>query len=295
MKRRLVFTLGLALVTVLPVIGEAQAARKVSAPVPAVNAAAPCTTQPPALLSAGAAPRARMRISLAANANRSGKQLDVERVHAQTYGPDGSMVPRESTRRLQGAYATGKPANGRLPVRLRLSVPGTSSRTASKLSEMRLVGFVDALNGGMLTAVSGGGNNEQLNDHLPREAIGIGASWRVVNCDRIDSTPARETRTYTLRSVTHGVVVASFRDIVEIDPAHVDLGSDTTAAGVVHYKLMSLSGTATGTMRLPLANALAGLWSTRTTARVVFSATPAHAKGIAIRTNIVDEETVKPG
>lgn len=291
MKRSLV-AFGLATAIVLPVIGEAQAASEVAAP-PAPAGAKACVTQPPMLLDPGAAPHARLRISLAANANRSGTQFNTEHVRAKTVGPDGAIVPRESTQQLEGVYTTGRPAHGRLPVKLRLSIPGATGKAAAKLRGMRFVGFMDALNGGLLKAVDAGAN-QMLNDHLPREPIGIGASWRVVNCDRIDSTPARETRTYTLESTAHGVVVASYRDIVQIDPARVDLGSDTTAAGVVHYRLVSLRGTATGTMRLPLANALGGLWSTRTTAQVVFDAIPAHAARIAIHTSLVDDQTVSP-
>jgi hypothetical protein len=292
MKRSLV-ALGLATAIVLPVIGEAQAASEVAAPPAPASAKAPCTTQPPVLLDPGAAPHARLRISLAANANRSGTQFNTEHVRAKTVGPDGSIVPRESTQQLKGVYTTGRPAHGHLPVKLRLSIPGATGKAAAKLRGMRFVGFMDALNGGTLKAVDAGAN-QLLNDHLPREPIGIGASWRVVNCDQIDSTPARETRTYTLESTAHGVVVASYRDVVQIDPARVDLGSDTTAAGVVHYRLVSLRGTATGTMRLPLANALGGLWSTRTTAQVVFDAIPAHAAHIAIHTSLVDDQTVSP-
>jgi hypothetical protein len=273
------------------VVAEAQAAGKVAAP-PA-NGKAACATQPPVLLDPGALPHTRLRISLAANANRSGTQFNTEHVQAKTVGPDGSIVPRESTQQLKGVYTTGRPAHGHLPVRLRLSIPGANGTAAAKLRAMRFVGFMDALNGGVLTSVDAGAN-QPLNDHLPPEPIGIGASWRVVNCDQIDSTPARETRTYTLRSTAHGVVVASYRDVVEIDPARVDLGSDKTAAGVVHYRLVSLRGTATGTMRLPLANALGGLWSTRTTAQVVFDAIPAHAARVAIRTSLVDDQTVSP-
>jgi hypothetical protein len=292
MKRRLV-AFGLATAIVLPAAtGGAQAARKVGSPLPPATGNTACKTQPPVLLAVGARPRSALRLSLAANANRSGTQFDTERVHATTFAPDGSTVPRDSTEQRKGVYTTGRPAHGHLPVTLRLSIPGATGK-ASKLNELRLVGFLDALNGGSLKAVNAG-RNALLNDHLPNEPIGIGASWRVVNCDQVDSTPARETRTYTLRSVAHGVVIASYRDVVEIDPAHVDLGSDTTAAGVVHYRLVSLRGTATGTMHLPLANALAGTWSTKTTAKVVFNATPANAASIAIHTSFVDNETVGP-
>jgi hypothetical protein len=283
MKRPLV-ALGLATAIVIPAAtGDAQAARQV----PPIGATA-CKPQPPVVLGVGAKPRAALRISLAANAHRSGTQFDTERVHATTFAPDGSIVPRDSRQQRKGVYTTGSPAHGHLPVTLRLSVPGVAPSNG-----LHLVGFLDALNGGLLKRVDAR-DNAPLNDHLPREPIGIGASWRVVNCDQIDSTPARETRTYTLRSVAHGVVTASYRDVVEMDPAHLDLGSDTTAAGVVRYRLISLRGSATGTMRLPLSNALGGTWSTRTTASVVFNATPAHAQSIAIHTSFVDDETVGP-
>ena len=197
MKRSLV-AFGLATAIVLPVIGEAQAASEVAAP-PAPAGAKACVTQPPMLLDPGAAPHARLRVRLAANANRSGTQFNTEHVRAKTVGPDGAIVPRESTQQLEGVYTTGRPAHGRLPVKLRLSIPGATGKAAAKLQGMHFVGFMDALNGGLLKAVDAGAN-QMLNDHLPREPIGIGTSWRVVNCDRINSTPARETRTYTLES-----------------------------------------------------------------------------------------------
>jgi hypothetical protein len=102
------------------------------------------------------------------------------------------------------------------------------------------------------------------------EAVGVGAVWRIVNCDPVDGAAAREVRTYTVRSVARGIVVLSFRDVISIDPARRDLGRQKIGTETVQLTLDRLSGTATGSYRIPLANALRSSSTTVTKAEFAF-------------------------
>jgi hypothetical protein len=300
---RLAPALGLALLTALTV-GEASAAETVAFP-PAATA---CVTHGPVLLGRGAAPRRAIRLQLETEAHRSWTQVVLTRVHARTLSTSGKWIANDSRTQFLGAFTSGAPAHGRMPIVLHLRIPGASKTISRNLQRVRISGFVDTLNGGvtrttlkpggtraadaaLLANVSGTGG--VANDHLPRQALGIGASWRVVNCDAIDDTPARETRTYTLRSVDHGVMVASYSDVVTLDPAHVDLGTSASAGGVVHLHLVAVQGTATGTVRLPLAHFVAEQQRTTTSLKVVFRVSPATGKSILVHTTIVDHELVQ--
>jgi hypothetical protein len=291
-------TIGAALLA-----GQADAARTVTFPSPASS----CTTRPPRVLTAGASPRRPLRLELRGDARRTATQLMLDQVHARTLSPDGKWLPHDSETRVVGVYTTGRPVAGRLPLTSRVRMPGASKAFATRLARVRMHGFVDTLDGGvtrttllpghrtaadakMLATLQGDDGVE--NDHLPRQPIGIGATWRVVKCDPIDDTPARETRTYTLRSVAGGVLQASFRDVVTLDPAHVDLGSGTTKAGLLHFRLVSLSGSASGTLRLPLSDFIAEQVRSTTALHVVFKASAAGGKSTLIHTEIVDRQTV---
>jgi hypothetical protein len=285
-------------------VGEASAAGKVAFP-PSATA---CATHAPVLLDRGSAPRKTIRLRLATEAHRSWTQVDLTRVHARTLSPSGKWIANDTKTQFLGSFTSGTPAHGHLPIVMHVRIPGAPTTVSRNLQRVRISGFVDSLNGGVTRAslAPGGtragdaallsslnGTGGVTNDHLPEEALGIGASWRVVNCDAIDDTPARETRTYTLRSVDHGVMVASYRDVVTLDPAHVDLGTSPSAAGVVHLHLVDLQGTATGTVRLPLAHFVAEQQATTTSLKVVFRVSPATGKSVLVHTTIVDHELVQ--
>jgi hypothetical protein len=293
--RRLIVLGTVVLLVSSAATGVTQAARKVAFP----DVAATCKPAPPVLLRPGSEPRVPLRLDLAATAHRTAAVVDTERVHATVTGPSGiPTTPTDTTQTFRIAILPGRPAHGRLPVTIHMSVPGASAKQAAALRRLRTVGYVDTLNGGrtktgLATGATASDDGPQT-DHLPRQAVGIGASWRVVNCDELNSTPARETRTYTLRSITHGVVVASYRDVIGMDPAHIDLGSAKLASGTAHFKLLSLDGTATGSFRLPLANGFAQRSNTTSHVEVVFLATSSGATGVKIRTSFVSRESTTP-
>jgi hypothetical protein len=296
MTRRLVILGGALLVAVAAVPGATQAARKVAFP----TVATACKPLEPVVLGTGAAPRVPLRLDLAKTASHAGALLDTERVQATVVGPDGVAThPTDTKQVYRIVFSAGRPEHGRLPVSERMTMPGSSSQQAAAVRRLRTIGYVDELNGGR-TKTGLASNAASLRDdgpqtdHLPAQPLGVGATWRVVNCDALDSTPARESRTYTLRSIANGVVLATYRDVVTIDPSHVDLGSIKLATGTAHFKLLRLDGTATGSFRLPLANGFAQRNSTTTRVREVFVATSDTAKTVEIHTSFVSHETIAP-
>ena len=96
---------------------------------------------------------------------------------------------------------------------------------------------------------------------------------------------------YTLRSIRHGVVVASFREKIGLDPAHVDLGKTRFGNELVGVRLLSLRGTATGTERLPLGDALAAQDSKMTKIAVVVRFARVHAADIRFEQHLVLQRT----
>jgi hypothetical protein len=254
-------------------VGRSVAALGVPGPAPG-----PCHEKPPQLLSPGRSPRVPLRIDLATLASATAMAVSTEETRAETRLADGSLRPSDTTAKARVEIRTGRPRNGRLPLteHFTLSYVGVSAPAQT----VDLSGYSDALDGGVFSAK--GGASVTLTDRLPREPIGVGATWRVVNCDEIGATHARETRTYTLRSVAHRVVVATYRDVVEIDPANVALGSLNVAGTTVHLKLLQLHGTATGTWRLPLEN---GFGESRTT--VTRMQTVARGTGSKIPTALI--------
>jgi hypothetical protein len=302
---RVVIQLGLALALVPALtVGAAGASSSIAYP----PVAAACDTRAPVLLDPGNGPRTRVRLRLGAEAHRSWTQVIRTRVHARTLSADGRWIPNDSQTQFRGRFTSGAPAHGHLPILMHVTIPGASRTVEQGLDRVRISGFVDTLNGGVTrtTLAPGGtravnaallasmdGSDGVANDHLPRQALGIGARWRVVDCDPIDDTPARETRTYTLRSLAHGVLRASYRDVVTLDPAHVDLGTSSSAAGIVHLRLVDLHGSATGTLRLPLARFMAEQQRSKTSLRVVFRVSRASGKSVLVHTTIVDRESIQ--
>ena len=108
------------------------------------------------------------------------------------------------------------------------------------------------------------------------------------------SSPAKETRTYTLRSVTNGVVEMTFRDVVTIDPAHLDLGSQKDGGQVVHFKLVTVRGSATGSRSVRLARGAATTEQSVTRVAVTFRATSASGSSMLIHLSVVDTDRSIP-
>ena len=281
MRRSTLFTVaaGVALGVTGPNLAEA--AHRAVIPVPG---GAACKTRPPVLLTAGRAPRTRLRLDLATMAGRSQSVSDNESVASRTLLADGSWRPTSSLDTAAAVLSTGKLAAGRLPVRAKLRLSGSSYPTRPSVT---VTGYVDVLDGGVL-------GSQPVNDHFPREAVGTGATWRVVNCDDINQTPAKETRTYTLVSVSHGIARMSFRDVVAIDPAHLDVGSEKIGKQLVHFKLASLSGSATGTRSIPLERGIAESEHSVTRLQVTFHAVSASLPATLIHTTMVDTDSSLP-
>ena len=170
-----------------------------------------------------------------------------------------------------------------------VTLPGTAGAGSQTLTQN---GTIDARNGGAVAAK--GAAERTLPGTLPDEAVGVGASWRVVDCSQIDSVFVQVTRVYTSRSLRGGVVVASSRDLVTIDRAHLALGAQSVNGSQVDYRLLTLGGTATGTLRLPLADSLAQSSRTVTKLQFSFRAAGKTAQAAAIRTTLVDTRTDMP-
>ena len=113
-----------------------------------------------------------------------------------------------------------------------------------------------------------------------------------MKCDDINQTPAKEIRTYTLRSLSGGVAEMTYREIVSIDPAHLAIGSQKIGSEVVHFRLVSLSGTATGTTSIPLARGLAQTSRTVSRLKVTFSSLSPSSPRALIQTKVVDTDSV---
>ena len=299
--------LGLALASSLVLATSLSTAQAASTGyVAPVHGAAACRDHEPVLLGAGAEPRAQLRIDLDALANRSQRALETDRVYSTSRVDTSRWHSTHATSRTNVMYRTAAPVNGHVPVDVHFGARGSSAKQAAPLDRIHIVGFFDELNGGSLTTrVTGGSaksrallkaafssNDGPVTDHLPHQAIGVGASWRVVRCDAIQGTPAMESRVYTLRSVHKGVVVASFRETIGLDPAHVDLGKTRLGTETVGVRLLRLHGTTTGSERLPLGNALAEQDSRTTKLSVIVRLARVHAADLRVETNVVLQRTI---
>jgi hypothetical protein len=304
---RILVTLGLLAAIVVPAVSAESPA--VAALVVPVQGNGHCKAQAPVLLRRGALPRTPLRLDLAGIANRSSALLDTERVHQRTLAKDGAWHASHGTASIAVIFEVGGVAQNRAHLTERFSVPGAAAKDAPPIARVRFTGFVDALNGGGLKlALRPGGTaaeNAALRaaykdaaandkDHLPLEAVGTGAAWRVIKCEAVDGIPARETRTYTLRSVAGGVAVMTYRDVVDRDLGHLELGSTEVAGVAMRVHLLSLHGTATGTMRLPLGHAFQLQQTTTTRFRLVMRASAPHTPTMKVHSTVVDEESVRP-
>jgi hypothetical protein len=281
MKRTLV-VLTLAGTTIgVAALGSAQAAQ---APVVPVRGGTACKTRPPVLLTAGRSPHAPLRFDLASMAGRSQSLVAIETADLRTRAPGGTWRPSTTANTLVVVLKAGQPANGRLPMTTRMRATGSSYPKPVKAT---VKGYTDLLGGGR----TAGGRDD---DHFPRESVGVGATWRVVNCDEVAGTPARETRTYPLRSVHDGTAQVTFRDVVSLDAAHLALGSETIGGEVVTLRLMSLRGTATGSSAIQFAGGFSQTSQSVTRLHVSLVARSPSTPKMVIRTEVVDTSSLLP-
>jgi hypothetical protein len=242
-----------------------------------------CTPRPPVLLSAGRSPRAPLRVDLARLAGRSLSGVDIETEESMTQVRGGPFRPSVATDIITVAFRTGNVRGGRVPVTATVHLSGNSFAKATAIT---FEGFADALDGGRSAG-------EAITDRFPREPVGVGATWRVVKCDAIGQTPAKEIRTYTLRSVAGGVVEETFRDVITIDPGNLDAGSQRNGDGVVvRLRVVSVQGTATGTKSSSLAGGL-DMEHTVSHLRVTVSAT-SHGSKVLYHRRTVNTQTAVP-
>jgi hypothetical protein len=242
-----------------------------------------CKQRPPVLLSAGRSPRAPLRIDLARLAGKSQSGVDIETEASMTQLAGGPFRPSITTDIITIALSTGRLAGGRVPLTARVGVSGNSYLRATALT---FKGFADTLDGGRIAG-------EAVTDRLPREPVGAGATWRVVNCDHIGQTPAKETRTYTLRSVGGGFADMAYRDVITIDPGDLDAGSQRDGDEVVKLRIVSVHGTATGTRSTSLARGLTDIEHSVSHLRVTVSAT-SHGSTVLYHKVIVDTDSTVP-
>lgn len=262
------------------------------APAPSAKQS-PCRTHGPVLLRSGAGPRQKLRVDLTMLAKRTTHQLELDQSTTRTKTANG-LAKVSTTQKLTGVVQTGAITGGRVHLSAHFHEKVTNSVNDRAPSDSFTVdGYIDALNGGTWGTVKGKGGTP-VNDHLPLPAVGAGASWRVVNCEAIDGTPAKETRTYVLHSVANGVVAASYTDDVEIDGAHVDLGTEKVNGTKVHVKLVALHGSAHGTMRLPLESGFQERMQTVTHLTASVQATTNGTPGPIVSTRVDDTVTQFP-
>jgi hypothetical protein len=267
-------------------IGIAQAARNDVVP---VGPPAACKTLPPKLLSPGRAPRAPLRLDLTGIAHHTQGGREVERFVTRAQSPDGKWHSTIVVRKISEAIRGGEIAHGQVAVvaKFRVSWPRTKTTPPAKGASFVIKGHTDSVSGGLLGGSAG-------NDRLPIEPVGVGATWRVVDCDSIDFAPAKEIRTYTLRSIAGGKLVASFRDVVSMDLGNREAGSQKVGDRVIHFVLDSLSGTATGTARMVLAHGLTAYATQVTRVRLKIHAVSANVASKPAVTLLVDTRTDAP-
>jgi hypothetical protein len=266
--------------------GVAGAARTDVVP---VHGGTGCTTQPPHLLTAGRAPLAPVRLDLSGMAHRSLSLVEVERFASRARLLDGKWHSTTVVRKIDDLVRGGAIAHGQvgLVAKIKVSFPATRTSAGGRGATFSTRGHTDALSGGLLGGTAG-------NDRLPVEAIGVGARWSVVLCDEVDETPAREARTYTVRSITRDRLVASFRDVLSLDPAHRDVGTQKIGSEVVHFRLDALHGSATGTNRVDLAHGLASSTTVVTRVQYSFHAVSPNVPATPVVTRVVDTRTDTP-
>jgi hypothetical protein len=262
-------------------LSQAEAAERAVAPVPI---AAACKRRPPVLLTTGRAPRAPLRFDLASMAGTSKTETYVATTSSKTLTSDGrTIATRKTTSKATATARAGTVAHGLLPTTTAIRVTGT---IYPKPVNATVKGSTDILGGGI-------NDGSPDTDHFPREAVGIGATWRVVNCNEIDQIPAKETRTYTLRAVHGGVADLTFTDIVAADPAHLDGGSSKQSGVTAHYKVVSISGSAAGKTSITFRDSLAETDHSVTRARVSLRVSASTGQKAVVHIEIVETEDLR--
>jgi hypothetical protein len=285
-KRALVAVVLAGSVAGLSTLGVAQASRRAVVP---VHGSTPCKPSPPHLLGAGRAPLAPLRLDITGIAHHSQKVHDVETFARSLKLLDGKWHSTTEVRKIEvlekgGGITRGKVA---LSTKNTVSYPATKTTAGGGGGTFTLKGLTDSLSGGFLGGTAG-------NDRFPVEAVGVGATWRVVTCDYVDNAAAKEIRTYTLRSVAHRIAVLTFRDVVSMDPTQRDLGTQKIGTETVHVKLDRLKGTASGTQRLPLAAVLRSTLTQVTKVEFTFHVVSKNVPATPLLVRLVDTRTDTP-
>ena len=215
--------------------------------------------------------------------------VEVETFATRAKPQGGAWRQALQIRKIKGVTQAFGISHGQIALasKLTVSFPATKTMPKAKGGTFTVKGHSDALSGGLMGGSAG-------NDRFPVEPLGVGATWRVVDCDPIDEAPTKETRTYTVRSFTHDRVVLTFRDIVSIDPAHRNAGSQKVGGRVIKVRLDALHGSATGTVRIPLANGVATVASQVTKARFTFHLEAANVPTVPVITDLVDTRVDTP-
>jgi hypothetical protein len=267
-------------------LGAAQAA---PAGVVPVHGNSRCKPSPPRLLRAGHVPLAPLRQDLTGIAHHTQTAFEVESFADRAKLLDGKWHAATRIRKIKAVTKGRGIAHGQvgLTARYTTSFPATKTVAGGKGGSFTVSGHTDALGGGLMGGSAG-------NDRLPREPVGVGATWRVIDCDYVDEIPAKEVRTYTLRSVAAGVLTVTFRDVVSMDPTRRDLGSQKIGTETVKFRLDSLRGTATGTDRVPLGHALASFVKVVTRVQYTLHAVSPNVPATAVTTRLVDTRTDRP-
>jgi hypothetical protein len=263
--------------------------------VPVTGKPGPCRDRPPMLLGAGRAPLAPLRLDLDPVSSVRRAEVFFDHFSSRVQVAKVARTAR-ITRKVVTVYTTRTPGpTGRVPFAAHAAVtfPGSKVPKAPN-NTFGDNGYFTALNGGAYDTTRAGTGGTTITDRFPSQSIGIGATWRVVNCTLIFETPVKETRTYTLRSLANGVVFATYRDVVAIDPASTNLGSQTVGGTKVTARLLTLHGYATGTMRVPVENGLAERQRTATRIFLTAQTTTGGAPGAVIHSTINDIQTQAP-
>jgi hypothetical protein len=245
-----------------------------------------CKPTPPHVIAAGGDPRAPLRLDLAAMAHHTQAAREVETFARRTRLLDGKWHPTTAIRKITAVAKVGAITGTQIGVTAKYttSFPSTKTTAGAKGGTFTLKGRTDAKSGGFLGGSAG-------NDRFPDAPIGIGARWSVVNCDAVDDdVPAKQVRTYTLHSLAHGTAVLSYREVISIDAAHRDLGTQTIAKEKVHVRLDLVRGSSTGSVRIPLAAAFEAESTQVTKLEITYHlvgknlpATPIHGRVIDTR------------
>ena len=248
-----------------------------------------CKTSPPHVLRPGRAPLSPLRFDLTGIAHRSQTTLEVETFATRIHLLDGKWHSTTTIRKITSVSKGQGIARGQVGLvwRTTVSFPGTKTTAGGGGGTFSVKGHTDALSGGLLGGAAG-------NDRFPVEPVGPGASWRIVTCDAVDEIPAKETRTYTVRSVAHGMLVLTWRDVVALDPAKRGAGSQKIGKELVRFRLDKLRGSATGTYRVPLTHGLASESTQVTRVRYTFHAISANIPATPVEAVLVDTRRDKP-